>query len=63
MSIWFIIGAIAVAFIIFTILVKIIKMTVKTAFTIALVMFVLQFVFNINTGDLLRSLLKLVIGG
>jgi hypothetical protein len=63
MSIWVIIGAIAVAFIIFTILVKIIQMTVKTAFTIAVIIFVLQFVFNVNVGDLIQSLLKAIFGG
>jgi hypothetical protein len=63
MSIWVIIGAIAVAFIIFTILVKIIQMTVKTAFTIAVFIFVLQFVFNVNIGDLIQSLLKAIFGG
>ncbi len=63
MSIWVIIGAIVVAFLIFTILVKIIQMTVKTAFTIAVFIFVLQFVFNINIGDLIQSLLKAIFGG
>ncbi len=63
MSIWVIIGAIAVAFIIFTILVKIIQLTVKTAFTIAVFIFVLQFVFNVNIGDLIQSLLKSIFGG
>ncbi len=60
MSIFVILGAIAIAFIVFTILINIIKMTVKTAFFIALAIFVMQFVLNIKVGEVFENLLKMI---
>ena len=60
MSIAVILGAIVIAFIVFTILNNIIKMTVKTAFFIALAIFVMQFVLNIKVGEVFENLLKMI---
>jgi len=60
MNIVVILGAIVVAFIVFTILINIIKMTVKTAFFIALAIFVMQFVLNIRVGEVFTNLLKMI---
>lgn len=58
MSIWVLVGGIVVALIIFTILIKIIQTTVKTAFTIAAIVLILQFVFQVNVFDLLKAVLS-----
>ncbi len=60
MSIWVIVGAIVVAFVIFTILINIIKMTVKAAFFIALAIFAMQFVLNIRVGEVFENLFKMI---
>ena len=60
MDIVVVLGAIVIAFIVFTILINIVKMTVKTAFFIALAIFVMQFVFNIRIGEVFQNLLKMI---
>jgi hypothetical protein len=51
--------AVLVAIAIFTWLVQVVKATVQTAFTIAIVVLILQLVFGIGPGDLLLRIQQL----
>ncbi len=50
------IGALIVSFLIFTWLVKVVKATIGTAITIAVIILILQLVFGIGPNDLLEQI-------
>ncbi|MEA5421278.1 hypothetical protein VB712_18800 [Spirulina sp. CCNP1310] len=52
MELILLIGALIVAWLLFTGLVNIVKTTVKTAFTIALVFLALYLIWGVNAGEL-----------
>lgn len=48
-----------IAWIVFVILLKVVKMTVKTALTIAVILVLLHFAFGITPQDIWNEILKL----
>lgn len=53
------IAAIIVAWLVFTWLLKVVKASVTTALTIAIVVLILQFVFGIHTEEIVKQLFQL----
>lgn len=53
------IAAIIVTWLIFTWLIKVVKASITTAITIAIIVLVLQFVFGINSQELVREITHL----
>ena len=59
MEIVLVIGAILVAWLVFTWLVKVIKVSLKTAFLIAAIVLIVQFAFGISPQKLWEEILHL----
>lgn len=59
MNVIFVLAAIVIAFLVFTWLLRVVKATLTTALTIALLVLALQFVFGIGPGQLGQQLNQL----
>lgn len=59
MDLVILIVAVLVAIAIFTWLVNVVKATIQTAFTIAIIILILQLIFGIGPGDLLDRIQQL----
>lgn len=59
MNVIFVLAAIVIAFLVFTWLLRVVKATLTTALTIALLVLVLQFVFGIGPGQLWQQVNQL----